>query len=350
MPSCRSPSRSTRSETPLSTSMLTVPCSRMPARTVSEISWWLRISITVDSMPALASRWESMSPAGPAPMMATWVVMTFRVCHGVPRFVAGSRRSGPGPCCVFWLSVCAPARDARYMDSVEWNVRPHAGVRPAAVRSPGPRSAAREPAPAGAPRAGEPRRRGPPPCALPAVQHGHRDAPRVRIHHAGQLRITLMGRFAQRAREVLQRQPSGRIAESVRGTPLGRRCGWLAISTSPAEDTCTGMRPATCARLATDPRRDSRSTKSASRPSSTARFTFWFSTCWMSSMNGMAAWRSSSVGELRLTSSQSRRPRLTEPPAPTSSRPCPASCRTSRCAVVRGSSARRGELGELQRP
>ena len=78
MPSWRSPSRSTRSETPESTSMFTVPGSRMPARTVSWISRRLRISTTVDSMSCVASRWESMRPAGPAPMMATWVVMVLR--------------------------------------------------------------------------------------------------------------------------------------------------------------------------------------------------------------------------------------------------------------------------------
>ena len=78
MPSWRSPSRSTRSETPESTSMFTVPGSRMPARTVSWISRGLRISTTVDSMSCVASRWESMEPAGPAPMMATWVVMVLR--------------------------------------------------------------------------------------------------------------------------------------------------------------------------------------------------------------------------------------------------------------------------------
>ena len=43
------------------------------APTVSEISLWLRISITVDSIPCLASRWESISPAGPPPTTATWV-------------------------------------------------------------------------------------------------------------------------------------------------------------------------------------------------------------------------------------------------------------------------------------
>ena len=43
-PRAGSPSRSTRSETPESTSMLTVPCSRMPARSVSSISRRLRIS------------------------------------------------------------------------------------------------------------------------------------------------------------------------------------------------------------------------------------------------------------------------------------------------------------------
>ncbi|BAS15369.1 hypothetical protein AHiyo8_36720 [Arthrobacter sp. Hiyo8] len=34
--------------------------------------------MTVDSIPDFASRWESMRPAGPAPMMATWVVMILR--------------------------------------------------------------------------------------------------------------------------------------------------------------------------------------------------------------------------------------------------------------------------------
>ena len=32
-----------------------------------------RVSTTTDSMPSAASRWDSSMPAGPAPMIATWV-------------------------------------------------------------------------------------------------------------------------------------------------------------------------------------------------------------------------------------------------------------------------------------
>ena len=39
--------------------------------------------------------------------------------------------------------------------------------------------------------------------ALPAVQHGHGDSPRVRVYDAGQLRIALTGSFAKEGAEVL---------------------------------------------------------------------------------------------------------------------------------------------------
>ena len=32
-----------------------------------------RVSTTTDSTPSAASRWDSSMPAGPAPMIATWV-------------------------------------------------------------------------------------------------------------------------------------------------------------------------------------------------------------------------------------------------------------------------------------
>ena len=162
------------------------------------------------------------------------------------------------------------------------------------------------------------RRHGP----VPRVPHGDGNPPGVRVHDAGQLGKAVAGRLLEQRAELLGRTlPAGswncwRYAAWTGG-------GWLAISASPAEDTCTGIRPAIWARLATEPRRESRSTNSASQPSSTARFTFWFSTCWMSSMNGMAAWRRARVGEFRLTSSHRRRPSRTDPAAAQFQQPVP---------------------------
>ena len=47
----------------------------MPARWVFLMVSWSRFSTTMFSMPDLASRWESIRPAGPPPTMPTWVLM-----------------------------------------------------------------------------------------------------------------------------------------------------------------------------------------------------------------------------------------------------------------------------------
>ena len=46
-----------------------------PARMVASMSARERVSMTTDSMPCKCSRWDNRRPAGPAPMMATWVCM-----------------------------------------------------------------------------------------------------------------------------------------------------------------------------------------------------------------------------------------------------------------------------------
>ena len=49
-----------------------------------------RVSITTHSTPSAASRWESSMPAGPAPMIATWV----RTSSTALILVAWSREGG----------------------------------------------------------------------------------------------------------------------------------------------------------------------------------------------------------------------------------------------------------------
>src|SRR5258708_985510 len=73
MPWCTSPSRRRRSPTPEAASRSTVPCSSTPARTRSSTCWRVRLSITTQSMLARRKRWARRSPAGPAPMIPTWV-------------------------------------------------------------------------------------------------------------------------------------------------------------------------------------------------------------------------------------------------------------------------------------
>jgi len=69
------------------------PCSRTAARTVASMSARLRHSRTTESMPSAARRCESSRPAGPAPTMPTWVVLTRRPPRPGPRRPPGSRRS-----------------------------------------------------------------------------------------------------------------------------------------------------------------------------------------------------------------------------------------------------------------
>jgi hypothetical protein len=76
MPRWTAPSRRIRSPTPSSFMRSTVPCSSTPARIVASMSFRLRLSRTTDSIPCRCRRCESSSPAGPAPMMPTWVRMT----------------------------------------------------------------------------------------------------------------------------------------------------------------------------------------------------------------------------------------------------------------------------------
>src|SRR5688572_5215406 len=94
MPWCSWPSRRTRSETPVSTSIRTLSRSRMPARTVSSISRRLRLSTTTESMPDVASRCDSIRPAGPPPTMPTVVRVGLGV-SGMQRSLEGVRRDGP---------------------------------------------------------------------------------------------------------------------------------------------------------------------------------------------------------------------------------------------------------------
>ena len=58
----------------------TVPCSSTPARTRRSTYSRLRLSSTTESMPRRWSRWDSSSPAGPAPMIPTWVRMAEASC------------------------------------------------------------------------------------------------------------------------------------------------------------------------------------------------------------------------------------------------------------------------------
>src|SRR3954464_9092926 len=72
-----------RSPTPVSSSSLTVPCSRTPARMVASMSSRLRTSSTTDSIPCRCRRCERRSPAGPAPTIPTCVRMDgYNTCKG----------------------------------------------------------------------------------------------------------------------------------------------------------------------------------------------------------------------------------------------------------------------------
>ena len=66
MPSCLYPAFSTRSETPESTSIFTLPCSRMPARWVVRIVSWSRFSTTTLSIPDLGQQVGQHQPGGAA--------------------------------------------------------------------------------------------------------------------------------------------------------------------------------------------------------------------------------------------------------------------------------------------
>src|SRR6204780_3366420 len=73
MPRCTRPSRRIRSPAPVASRRSTLPCSSTPARTRCSTYSRVRDSMTIDSMPSRLRRWASMSPAGPAPMIATRV-------------------------------------------------------------------------------------------------------------------------------------------------------------------------------------------------------------------------------------------------------------------------------------
>src|SRR4051794_6297884 len=77
-----------RSPTPASVRRSTVPCSRTPARTRASTYSRVRFSTITDSMPCRASSWASVRPAGPAPMIPTWV----RMAPSNPLVTAGSAR------------------------------------------------------------------------------------------------------------------------------------------------------------------------------------------------------------------------------------------------------------------
>ena len=88
MPSCLYPSFSTRSETPESTSIFTLPCSRMPARWVVRIVSWSRFSTTTLSIPGLGQQVRQHQPGGSAadnshPGPDHWVSGTTHVVHGI---------------------------------------------------------------------------------------------------------------------------------------------------------------------------------------------------------------------------------------------------------------------------
>ena len=70
-----SPSRCRRAPTPASSSRSTVPCSSTPARMRASTYSALRCSRMTVSMPAFASSAPSSRPDGPAPTIATWVVV-----------------------------------------------------------------------------------------------------------------------------------------------------------------------------------------------------------------------------------------------------------------------------------
>ena len=108
MPRCSSPTVLTRPSTPMSVSISTLGCSRMPARWVCAMVSGSRDSRTTLSIPCRASRWESIRPAGPPPTMPTrvrvtggWVMASFpgdvtgRAGRVGPRGRGRRRRSRP---------------------------------------------------------------------------------------------------------------------------------------------------------------------------------------------------------------------------------------------------------------
>src|SRR5918997_1585987 len=85
-----SPSRARRSPTSTECSVSTVFCSSRPARTRCSTYSRLRFSSTTQSIPACCNRSASVSPAGPAPTIPTWVRIagasyTLYVCRAVVR-------------------------------------------------------------------------------------------------------------------------------------------------------------------------------------------------------------------------------------------------------------------------
>src|SRR5512139_2105395 len=90
MPSCRWPSRCSRSATPASVSRSTEPCSRTPARTRRSTYSRLFASMTTDSIPRRCSRCDSINPAGPAPTIATCVRIASMATTLRPRRLAAA--------------------------------------------------------------------------------------------------------------------------------------------------------------------------------------------------------------------------------------------------------------------
>ena len=235
-----------------------MPCSRIPARTVSAISSWLRTSITVDSMPALASRWESISPAGPAPMMATWVVMVFRAM-AASRFVAGPG----GQDGLLWHPVCGHARVTGVtvipLNGFRASPPRRRAMPRAAVCSAGTSACSRiswsgTTTPSAATARCRRSRTG---TAMPQVSGSTTPASWAK---------PWCGCFGQQRADIVAGQPSRRDRRTGQGSRPGSPFSWCAISTSPAEEMWTGIRPATFARLATEPRRESRSTNKGLPP------------------------------------------------------------------------------------
>src|SRR5579862_9191701 len=62
-----------RSPTPASIIRSVVPCSSTPARTRSTTYSSLRRSTITESIPSRCSKWANRRPAGPAPIIPTWV-------------------------------------------------------------------------------------------------------------------------------------------------------------------------------------------------------------------------------------------------------------------------------------
>src|SRR4051794_20452889 len=81
MPRCSRPSRARRSPAPSSCSRSTVFCSSTPARTRFSTYSRSRASRITESMPRRSSARPSVSPAGPAPMMATRVCIPLAILY-----------------------------------------------------------------------------------------------------------------------------------------------------------------------------------------------------------------------------------------------------------------------------